>query len=170
MSAEKTRRVPVPDAVADAVAVVGIACRLPQAPDLAAYWRLLSDGNSAVGEAPPARWDGVPGARRGGFLDGVGDFDAAFFDVSPREAAAMDPQQRLVLELAWEALEDAGIVAAALRGSRTAVFVGALARRLRGLVHQHGADGDHPAHDDRPAAGRSSPTGSPTTWACTDRA
>ncbi|GGN45944.1 acyl transferase domain-containing protein [Actinoplanes campanulatus] len=120
------------------IAVVGLACRFPHAPDPAAYWRLLAAGRSAVGEAPAGRWNGVAGPRRGGFLDTVGDFDAAFFRISPREAAAMDPQQRLVLELVWEALEDAGIVPAALHGSRTAVVVGALRDDYAALVHQRG--------------------------------
>ncbi|WP_249416818.1 type I polyketide synthase [Streptomyces sp. TS71-3] len=114
------------------IAVVGMSCRLPMASDPESFWKLLSAGESGLTEGP----DG----RRGGFLDGVGDFDAAFFGVSPREAAVMDPQQRLVLELAWEALEDAGIVPAALRGSRTAVFVGALRDDYANLLYQHGTE------------------------------
>ncbi|MFH8258752.1 SDR family NAD(P)-dependent oxidoreductase [Streptomyces roseolus] len=125
------------------IAVVGISCRLPDAADPGAFWTLLRDGSSAITEAPegrlehstPAAQDGV---RRGGFLDRVQDFDAAFFGISPREAAAMDPQQRIVLELAWEALEDAGVVPATLRGSRTAVFVGTLRDDYAGLVYRHG--------------------------------
>ncbi|MGQ5668544.1 type I polyketide synthase, partial [Streptomyces sp. ECR2.10] len=129
----------------DAIAVIGISCRFPQAPDPAAFWRLLIEGESAVTEAPAerlgslaARESGTPEApRRGGWLDHVDRFDAGFFGISPREAAAMDPQQRLVLELGWEALEEAAVVPARLRGSRAGVFVGAiwddyaaLARRL----------------------------------------
>ncbi|MBV7699708.1 type I polyketide synthase [Streptomyces sp. TRM70350] len=124
------------------VAVVGISCRLPGADGPTAFWRLLSDGACAIADVPPGRWDDhAPAAvRRGGFLDAVGDFDAAFFSVSPREAASMDPQQRLVLELAWEALEDAGIVPASLRGSRTAVFVGTLRDDYTSLLYQHGTE------------------------------
>ncbi|MEU7306176.1 SDR family NAD(P)-dependent oxidoreductase, partial [Streptomyces sp. NPDC007206] len=129
----------------DAIAVVGISCRFPQAPDPAAFWRLLIEGESAVTETPADRLDSLaapdpatPAApRRGGWLDHVDRFDAGFFGISPREAAAMDPQQRLVLELGWEALEEAAVVPGRLRGSRTGVFVGAiwddyaaLARRL----------------------------------------
>ncbi|MFJ1863541.1 SDR family NAD(P)-dependent oxidoreductase [Streptomyces sp. NPDC088097] len=125
------------------IAVVGIAARLPQAPGPDAFWDLLSTGTDAITDAPADRWAGVaapdrPGTRRGGFLEGLGDFDAAFFGVSPREAQAMDPQQRLVLELAWEALEDAGIVPARLRDSRTAVFVGSLRDDYASLVNQLG--------------------------------
>ncbi|MEU1815981.1 type I polyketide synthase [Streptomyces roseifaciens] len=128
-----------------AVAVVGMSCRLPMAPDPAAFWELLSSGTSAVTDVPEGRWEGAGagpapagGVRRAGFLDAVDGFDAAFFGISPREAAAMDPQQRLVLELAWEALEDAGIVPAALEGSRTAVFVGTLRDDYAALLYQHG--------------------------------
>ncbi|MGW2703055.1 type I polyketide synthase, partial [Streptomyces sp. NPDC001340] len=113
------------------IAVVGLSCRLPKVSGPRAFWELLRAGGSTVTEGP----DG----RRGGFLDAVGEFDAAFFGVSPREAAAMDPQQRLVLELAWEALEDAGLVPTALAGSRTAVYVGTLRDDYTSLLYQHGA-------------------------------
>ncbi|MEU2711596.1 type I polyketide synthase, partial [Streptomyces sp. NPDC007205] len=113
------------------IAVVGLSCRLPKVSGPRAFWELLRAGRSAVTEGP--------GGRRGGFLDSVGEFDAAFFGVSPREAAAMDPQQRLVLELAWEALEDAGIVPTTLAGSRTAVYVGTLRDDYTSLLYQHGA-------------------------------
>ncbi|MFF7725386.1 type I polyketide synthase [Streptomyces sp. NPDC008001] len=123
---------------ADGIAVIGLACRLPGAADPAAFWRLLSEGADAITDVPPDRWDGAavadadrsaPGRtdiRRGGFLDRIGHFDAGFFGLSPKEAAAMDPQQRLVLELAWEALEDAHVRAETLRSTRTGVFVGAI--------------------------------------------
>ncbi|MES2942757.1 MAG: beta-ketoacyl synthase N-terminal-like domain-containing protein, partial [Pseudomonadota bacterium] len=113
----------------DPIAIVGTACRLPGGvADLDALERLLLDGVDAVGLAPAARladWDAVPAAfRRGGFVDGIDLFDADFFGISPREAVQMDPQHRLLLELAWQALENAGFSPPALRGSRTGVFVG----------------------------------------------
>nr|WP_264086255.1 type I polyketide synthase [Streptomyces marincola] len=122
------------------VAIVGLSCRLPGAENPAAFWELLRSGTSAITDAPEDRWDTAAGSavRRGGFLKSVADFDAGFFRISPREAAAMDPQQRIVLELAWEALENAGIVPAALHGTRTAVFVGTLRDDYAGLVHQYG--------------------------------
>ncbi|MFE2756741.1 beta-ketoacyl synthase N-terminal-like domain-containing protein, partial [Actinosynnema sp. NPDC059335] len=123
-----------------AVAVVGFACRFPRAAGPAEFWRLLADGASAIGDAPSGRWEGVPGPRRGGFLESVGEFDAEFFGISPREAAAMDPQQRLVLELVWEAVEDAGVPPEALRATRTSVHVGALRDDYAALVHQRGGD------------------------------
>ncbi|XVS67487.1 SDR family NAD(P)-dependent oxidoreductase [Actinosynnema sp. CA-299493] len=92
----------------DAVAVIGLACRFPGAADPDEYWRLLRSGGDAIGAPPADR--GLPLSVRGGFLDRVDGFDAAFFGISPREAASVDPQQRLALELAWEALEDAGLV------------------------------------------------------------
>ncbi|WP_416529614.1 aminotransferase class I/II-fold pyridoxal phosphate-dependent enzyme [Streptomyces coelicoflavus] len=108
------------------VAVVGIGCRFPGAPDADSYWRLLRDGRDAVGEAPADRAADVagPGGRPGGFLDDVYDFDARFFGISAREAERMDPQQRLLLEVAWQTLEDAGIAPSSLAGSDTGVFVG----------------------------------------------
>ncbi|MDL4815441.1 type I polyketide synthase [Actinomadura opuntiae] len=112
----------------DAIAIVGISCRFPQAPDPRSFWRLLRDGASAVTPVPPGRWDpAAAGPAHGAFLDDVDRFDPGFFGISPREAVAMDPQQRLIAELGWEALEDAGIVPAALRDSATGVFVGAIA-------------------------------------------
>ncbi|WP_203779831.1 type I polyketide synthase, partial [Actinoplanes philippinensis] len=112
------------------IAVVGMSCRLPGASNPGAFWELLAAGASGLRT-------GDDGARAGR-LDGVGDFDAAFFGISPREAAAVDPQQRLLLELAWEGLEDAGIVPATLAGSRTAVYVGALRDDYAHLVRRHG--------------------------------
>ncbi|WP_236808513.1 type I polyketide synthase [Amycolatopsis albispora] len=129
------------------IAIVGLSCRLPQAPDPRRFWALLRDGVNAITTLPADRWDSdtpvPPGAGRGGFLDRVGDFDAAFFGISPREAAIMDPQQRLVLELAWEALEDAGIVPDTLRGADASVFVGSIGSdyatlmQRAGLINQH---------------------------------
>ncbi|WP_437320287.1 SDR family NAD(P)-dependent oxidoreductase [Sorangium sp. So ce385] len=117
------------------IAIVGMACRFPGAPSLSAFWQLLCDGVDAITEVPADRWDvealhgddaGAAGARWGGFLEQVDRFDPQFFDISPREAVQIDPQQRLMLELSWEALEDAGIPPRGMRGSRSGVFFGAM--------------------------------------------
>jgi acyl transferase domain-containing protein/acyl-CoA synthetase (AMP-forming)/AMP-acid ligase II/acyl carrier protein len=120
----------------DPIAIVGMGCRFPGAPDLKRFWHLLRNGVDAITEVPAERWDvealydrepGVPGkmcSKWGGFVEGIDQFDAAFFGVSPHEAARIDPQQRLFLEVAWEALEDAGQSPTALAGSATGVFAG----------------------------------------------
>lgn len=129
---------PPPPPREEPIAIVGIGCRFPGAPDVEAYWKMLCEGKSAVREVPADRWDAraftsrdaaAPGkvtSSLGGFLDRIDAFDHAFFGISPREAARMDPQQRLLLEVAWEALEDAGIPPERLAGSKTGVFVGVL--------------------------------------------
>ncbi|MFI5967882.1 beta-ketoacyl synthase N-terminal-like domain-containing protein, partial [Streptomyces asoensis] len=140
----------------DAIAVVGLACRLPGAPTPTAFWELLRTGAHAVREVP-ARSLGAAAAaaadegddahdhrapRFGAFLDQeqIETFDAAFFGISPREAALMDPQQRLALELGWEALEDAGLPPADLAGQRSGVFVGVIADDYATLCARLGAD------------------------------
>jgi acyl transferase domain-containing protein len=106
------------------IAVLGLSCRFPGAPDAAAFWRMLVEGVDAISEVPSNRWDPALTSPWGGFLDQVDGFDAPFFGIPAAEAVRMDPQQRLLLEVAWEALEDAGQVADQLAGSDTGVFVG----------------------------------------------
>jgi acyl transferase domain-containing protein len=124
------------------IAVVGMACRLPGAPSLEAYWELLCKGVDAISEVPAARWSvdefrnadpsaqGRTHARWGGFIDHIDQFDAAFFGISPREVQAVSPQQRLLLEVCWHAVENAGMAMSDLSakhapaGRGTGVFVG----------------------------------------------
>ncbi|WP_086664533.1 type I polyketide synthase [Lentzea kentuckyensis] len=108
------------------VAIVGIGCRFPGAPDVQSFWELLVEGRDAITEVPRQRWDAASsaGPGYGGFLDHVDEFDARFFGISAREAQRMDPQQRLLLEVAWECVEDAGTAPTALAGSDVGVFIG----------------------------------------------
>ena len=134
------------------IAIVSVACRFPGSPDPDAFWAVLSGGVDAIREIPDDRFDvdeyydpdpEAPGkiyTRCGGFLDGVDGFDPEFFGISPREAVWMDPQQRLMVELAWEGLERAGYSPAALRGSRSGVFVGVGANEYSHLLSADSAE------------------------------
>jgi acyl transferase domain-containing protein/acyl carrier protein len=119
------------------VAIIGMGCRFPGEVDGPAdLWKLLRAGADAIVPAPSDRWNleqpieslrdahGLPLKMQGGFLKRVDLFDPLFFGISPREAQSMDPQQRLVLEVAWEALENAGLSADDIQGTQTGVFLG----------------------------------------------
>ncbi|MDZ4789902.1 MAG: SDR family NAD(P)-dependent oxidoreductase [Hyphomicrobiales bacterium] len=119
--------------------IIGRSCRLPAASSVADFWALLSEGRAGIGQIGGDRWNTahyyhpLP-AQRGktytfaaGIIESLWSFDVEAFGVSPREAAQMDPQQRLAMKLAWEALEDAGIIAAELGGERVGVYAGASA-------------------------------------------
>lgn len=119
------------------LAVVGVGLRLPGGiVDLDGYWDALSEGRDLVAPMPEhrkgpfaAEWDTLP--RRGGYLDEVLEFDAGFFGISPREARSLDPQHRLLLEVAWEALEDAAFAPEYLSGLRTGLYVGVTGQDYR---------------------------------------
>src|SRR5882757_6676241 len=110
------------------VAIVGMGCRYPGIDTLSDFWRVLSQGIDTVTEVPADRWsaDAFSMSRKGGFVKRIEEFDAAFFGISPREAPHVDPRQRLILEVAWEALEHAGIPPDSLAGSRAGVFLATL--------------------------------------------
>ncbi|WP_344261933.1 polyketide synthase, partial [Streptomyces sodiiphilus] len=125
------------------IAVIGIACRVPGASCPEEFWDLLIHGKNAITGIPEGRFDtglleeAEPHSVHGGFIQqDVAAFDPEFFGISPREAAAMDPQQRIALELCWEAMERAGLQSATFAGSRTGVFVGAIADDYAALVHR----------------------------------
>ena len=119
------------------IAIIGRACRLPGAPSIDGLWSMLEEGRCAVSRIPEGRWSlerlGHPRAQeRGksytwaaGIIEDIWSFDPTVFGISPREAEQMDPQQRMLLELTWEALEDAGIRPSSVAGSPVGVFVGA---------------------------------------------
>ena len=122
---------------AEPIAVMGMACRFPGGiGSVEAFWEFLRSGRCGVVEIPADRWDvnafydadpearGKMATRYGAFIDGVDQFDSLFFGISPREANVMDPQQRVLLEVAWEALETAGIAADDLAGTSTGTFIG----------------------------------------------
>jgi microcystin synthetase protein McyG len=138
LAAELERRLAARDAAAcEPVAVIGLGCRMPGGADSPnAFWELLADGVDAIEVVPPDRWDadafydprpetpGKANTKWGGFVSGIDQFDPAFFGISPREAIGMDPQQRMLLEVSWEALENACVRAESLNGSPTGVFAG----------------------------------------------
>jgi acyl transferase domain-containing protein/acyl carrier protein/methylmalonyl-CoA mutase cobalamin-binding subunit len=122
------------------IAVVGIGLRLPGGIDGPAdYWAALAEGRDLVRPLPAHRkgpfgaaWEGLP--QRGGFLDEVLDFDAEFFGISPREARHLDPQHRLLLEVAWEAMENAALPAERLSAARAGFYLGIMWQDYREWV------------------------------------
>ena len=119
------------------IAIIGMGCRVPGGNNSPAeLWTYLLNTQEASGDMPELRWQPYHGRNplntgtldrtitKGYYLDRLEDFDPLFFAISPREAEQMDPQQRLTLEVAWEALEDAGIAPQKLSGTNTAVYMG----------------------------------------------
>ncbi|KAI0596521.1 hypothetical protein F4775DRAFT_594205 [Biscogniauxia sp. FL1348] len=121
-----------------AIAVIGMSCRFPgDASNLEGLWEMCAKAQEAWSEWPKDRFNkdafyhanpergGTFNAKGGHFLDqGMGEFDASFFNITPTEAKALDPQQRIQLESAYEALENAGITLDEVSGSSTGVYIG----------------------------------------------
>ncbi|MCP4400780.1 MAG: SDR family NAD(P)-dependent oxidoreductase, partial [bacterium] len=132
------------------IAIIGMACRFPEAKNYTEFWENLTQGRSSIQEVPRDRWDtalyyspdpGTPNtsvSKWGGFIEGVDQFDAAFFGISPREAECMDPQQRIMLELSWSCFEDASMCPSTLSGEHIGVFIGVAILDYKELQEQAG--------------------------------
>ncbi|NJM19387.1 MAG: SDR family NAD(P)-dependent oxidoreductase [Richelia sp. SM1_7_0] len=118
----------------DDIAIIGMACKIPGANNLEEYWDLLSEGRSAVRDVPEDRWfnqhyfsenssQSTQVSKRGCFVDNPFGFDPMYFGISPKEAVAIDPQQRVFLQLAMQALQQAGY-GGRYRTNNIGVFVG----------------------------------------------
>jgi len=130
-------------AKSDPIAVVGIGCRYADARGPAEFWEIVRSGRNTVRDAPQHRIDlgydidhfydprlRIPGkisSIKAGFLEHPELFDPAAFGIAPRDALTMEPQQRLMVEVTWDALEDAGIVPESIMGERVAVMFGYMA-------------------------------------------
>jgi polyketide synthase PksL len=107
------------------IAVIGMSGVFPLASNLLEFWENLSQGKDCISEIPSSRWDlRELTVKWGGFIDGLEEFDAEFFNISPREAELIDPQQRLFLQTVWHTIEDAGYTTETLAHMKTGLFVG----------------------------------------------
>jgi acyl transferase domain-containing protein/thioesterase domain-containing protein len=134
----------------DFIAIIGASGRFPQSRNLEEFWQHLAGSHDLVTEIPPERWDWrvyqaaaesdktKSISRWGGFMPELDRFDAAFFNISPREAAFMDPQHRIFLETVWHTIEDAGYRPSALAGRRVGLFVGCQFNEYMGLIGESG--------------------------------
>ena len=142
------------EAIPEPIAIVGMSGRFPGAQDMSAFWQNLQQGVDSVAEIPADRWSvtdmydadiDAPDksyCKYGGFIQDVDAFDAAFFNISPREAELMDPQQRLFLQQAWHALENAGYAPESLAKKACGVFVGTWAGDYLAKLKQHRVSAD----------------------------
>ncbi|EIW21029.1 amino acid adenylation domain-containing protein [Pelosinus fermentans] len=136
------------------VAIIGIGGTFPQSPDLDTFWDHIVNKRDLITPIPWERWDSndyyakiaeekkIPFAKWGGFLEDVDKFDAAFFNISPREAEQMDPQQRIFLETVWKAIEIAGYKASEFSGTKTGVYVGAVSSDYWDMMLCSGLEAD----------------------------
>ncbi|HEX8189594.1 MAG TPA: SDR family NAD(P)-dependent oxidoreductase, partial [Pyrinomonadaceae bacterium] len=154
--AGERRRTPAggPDEAIEAddelIAIIGASGRFPQSENLEEFWEHLAAGRDLITEIPPERWDwrdyqaasdadrAKSVSRWGGFMPGLDRFDAAFFQMSPREAAFTDPQHRVFLETAWHTIEDAGYRPSSLAGRRVGLFVGCQFNEYMALIGDAG--------------------------------
>ncbi|WP_191559491.1 condensation domain-containing protein [Metabacillus idriensis] len=128
------------------IAIIGVACRFPQANNKDEYWTNLVNGYDAIREFPESRMKRVrqylSKKREGtyisaGYLNDVETFDAEFFNILPGEAKYMDPQQRIFMETGYEAIEDAGYGGERIKGSRVGIYTGFSEARYRELIEDN---------------------------------
>lgn len=132
------------------IAVIGMSGRFPQADSVEEFWKKLYEEDECITEIPKQRWDWkeyfgdpneTPGKTKaiwGAFINGIDEFDPAFFKISPKEASIMDPCQRIFLEEAWHALEDAGYMGERIKGRSCGVYVGAEEGDYGNMVRSEG--------------------------------
>lgn len=143
------KNMPIPTGLNEDIAIIGMSCHFPRAANIDEFWQLLDKGIDGVQEIPKERWfseyytnadlqqlHGIP-AFKGGCIDGITEFDASFFSISPREALLLDPQQRLLLMNVWRALENAAYNPSELRGSNAGVFIGISSHDYEHVVFGH---------------------------------
>lgn len=121
----------------ESIAIIGMGCRFPQSSHLYEFWNKLREGVDTIGQLPYDRSAKVRSNERGGFLEQADQFDAEFFGIPAKEAIAIDPQHRLLLEVAWEALEDAGQIPSNLSGMDAGIFVGISSNDYYEIASQH---------------------------------
>ncbi len=125
------------ETVREPIAIIGIGCRFPgHITSPTTFWQFLTRAGDGIGKVPAERWNesrfhdasasrsGMIKTHQGGFVDDFDQFDANFFGLFPSVAAQLDPQQRFLLEVTYEAFQDAGVTLDALSGSDTAVYAG----------------------------------------------
>ncbi|MEU1056495.1 beta-ketoacyl synthase N-terminal-like domain-containing protein [Streptomyces sp. NPDC005876] len=126
------------------IAIIGMSCRAAGVETPAALWDMLAKGERRFTPVPEGRWHGLdpgielPAPPAASLLDRIDTFDARFFGIAPRMAAWMDPQHRMMLELAWHAVENAGIDPDSLDGEPVAVFVGSFMSDYRERINARG--------------------------------
>ncbi len=133
----------------DKIAIIGMSGRFPGADNVYEFWGNLKNGVNSIKEVPKERWDideyydsnvrqpFKTISRWGGFIDCIEEFDAEFFNISPRESIYMDPQQRLLLQEGWKSLEDAGYCDKDLNNKSVGIYLGARNGDYNNLIERN---------------------------------
>ncbi|RYX89654.1 polyketide synthase, partial [bacterium] len=130
------------------IAIISMACRLPEADNIDQLWQNLLLGKSSIKQIPDDRWRlnqfysekknriGKSSSKRGTFLDDVKKFDPKFFGLNPQDAIVMDPQQRILIELAYELIYSTKYSEKDLAGKKIAVYLGITKSDYREYVQE----------------------------------